>query len=187
MRSVFFTILLLSSVTANAALFSFSGNLENRDDVQLFNFTTDSFSNVTLQTFSYAEGGFDPALALYNNSGDLIALNDDAFDDGFLVPADPVSGFQYDSLLMANLDAGEYTVALMPFPIFPENTLADGFQVFDAQDLNGRSDFWALDIDGVSVATEASVVSAVPIPAAVWLFGTGLIGLFGMMKIKKTA
>jgi len=39
---------------------------------------------------------------------------------------------------------------------------------------NGRIGHWQLD-----------VVSAVPVPAAVWLFGSGLLGLIGVAKRKK--
>ena len=39
-----------------------------------------------------------------------------------------------------------------------------------------------LEIDNVSVTAD---VSAVPVPAAVWLFGSGLLGLVGMARRKK--
>jgi len=35
-------------------------------------------------------------------------------------------------------------------------------------------------------STYGTDVSAVPVPAAVWLFGSGLIGLVGLVKRKKT-
>jgi len=33
---------------------------------------------------------------------------------------------------------------------------------------------------------EGTIASAVPVPAAVWLFGSGLIGLFGFAKRRKS-
>jgi hypothetical protein len=39
-------------------------------------------------------------------------------------------------------------------------------------------------IDNVSISAD---VNAVPVPAAVWLFGSGLIGLVGMARKKKAA
>jgi hypothetical protein len=39
-----------------------------------------------------------------------------------------------------------------------------------------------LEIDNVSVTAD---VSAVPVPAAVWLFGSGLLGLVGVARRKK--
>jgi hypothetical protein len=50
----------------------------------------------------------------------------------------------------------------------------DGVAVTDARDTLTYADF-----------TEASAV--VPVPAAVWLFGSGLLGLVGMARRKKTA
>jgi len=41
---------------------------------------------------------------------------------------------------------------------------------------------WAIGFDDVQLT-----VSAVPVPAAVWLFGTALVGLFGFGKRRKTA
>jgi hypothetical protein len=48
-------------------------------------------------------------------------------------------------------------------------------------DANCFADFF---IDNVSITTE---VSAVPVPAAVWLFGSGLVGLVGAARRKKAA
>ena len=36
-------------------------------------------------------------------------------------------------------------------------------------------------------AVRAGDVGAVPVPAAIWLFGTGLLGLIGITRRKKTA
>jgi len=47
-----------------------------------------------------------------------------------------------------------------------------------------------LSIDNASLSNivfvdNVSVVSAVPVPAATWLFGTGIIGLIGIAKRNK--
>ena len=48
-------------------------------------------------------------------------------------------------------------------------------------DVTGNVTFFALgEVDNIAF-------SAVPIPAAIWLFGTGLLGLFGVAKRKKPA
>lgn len=41
--------------------------------------------------------------------------------------------------------------------------------------------------DGLNVETVAMEVQTVPVPAAVWLFGSGLLGLVGIARRKKTA
>jgi hypothetical protein len=74
---------------SQAADFSFMGNFTEDDEVQLFNFTVGSTSDVTLRSYSYAgginaagqtiaRGGFDPILALFNSSGLRIGEQDDA-------------------------------------------------------------------------------------------------------------
>lgn len=49
------------------------------------------------------------------------------------------------------------------------------------QDVNGKV------VNHLAWAVHAGDVSAVPIPAAVWLFGSGLLGLMGIAKHKKAA
>ena len=79
---------LLLSNLANAANFSFTGNLSTPNEIQTFNFTVGLPSSVTLRTWSYAggtnadgavivRGGFDPILALFDSTGALIDQNDD--------------------------------------------------------------------------------------------------------------
>ena len=67
---------------SNAADFSFTGNFNLDNDVQLFNFSVGAPSTVTLRTWSYAgginaagqtiaRGGFDPIQAVFNSTGTL--------------------------------------------------------------------------------------------------------------------
>ena len=53
-------------------------------------------------------------------------------------------------------------------------TLSDGYQDWDLEDHNLYA--WAV---------RAGDVAPVPVPAAVWLFGSGLVGLVGMARRKK--
>ena len=41
------------------------------------------------------------------------------------------------------------------------------------------------DFDAVATYADFTLVSQVPVPAAVWLFGSGLLGLVGMARRKK--
>ncbi len=188
MKKLLFIAIYLFSFNVNSAPlnFSFTGNLANDDDVQLFNFTVGTTSNVTLRTWSYAgginadgvvipDGGFDPILALFNSAGTLIDENDDGSPTE--VSADPTTGEFYDSFLTTTLSPGDYTVSVAQFSNFAIGpTLSDGFAGSARVNFEGRTDFWAFDVLGVDQAT------VVPIPAAIWLFGAGLFGLIGVRK-----
>jgi hypothetical protein len=76
--------------------FSFTGTFGADDDVQLFSFTTDGSSTVTLRSYSYAggtqadgnvmsHGGFDPGMTLFDATGLRIGKDDDNDDDGEVV------------------------------------------------------------------------------------------------------
>ena len=56
-------------------------------------------------------------------------------------------------------------------------------QVFGFRQLSTDSDFGA----ATTTVSDFSAPSAIPVPAAVWLFGSGLIGLVGIARRKKTA
>ena len=62
-------VLLLSTQSATAGNFDFSGNLSQDDSVQFFSFTLTSPSMVEIDTTSYALGGFTPLLTLWNSAG----------------------------------------------------------------------------------------------------------------------
>ena len=177
------TVLAAGSASALAANVSFTGHLAAANDVQLFNFTLNATSNVTLRTWSYAggvnaagsaigAGGFDPIVSLFFGSGST-ALLIGASDDGFGVATDSSTGSALDSLLDSfGLGAGTYTVALTQSANFANGpTLADGFLGAGNPGFDGRSSTWALDFRGVSTAT------AVPEPTTLVL---GLLGLVAM-------
>ncbi len=66
--------------------------------------------------------------------------------------------------------------------------LSDGFRGEPAGELVDKTIInrnWATSVHGRPVAS--FLVSSVPVPAAVWLFGSGLLGLIGFSKRKKTA
>ena len=191
MKKIHAAVLAMGFVTgnANAADFSFTGNFEHDDEVQEFNFTvTAPVSGTTLRTWSYAggtnaagaevaRGGFDPIVALFDGSGNLIDQNDDS---GLVL--DPVSLAAYDSLLTHALSAGNYTATVTQYSSFANGPLlADGFQGTSHTNFSSRDSHWALDILNVNSASiGASYISETPpIPEpesyALLLAGLGLI------------
>jgi hypothetical protein len=96
---------------AQAAVLSFNGSFTKDDDQQFLSFTQGALSPVTLQTSSYAAGGFDPIVAVFDAKGLLIAQN----DDGVGVTPDPSTGAALDSLLTVSLGAGQYIISLTEF------------------------------------------------------------------------
>ena len=108
--------LAIISFNASAATFSFTGEFSADDDVQLFDFTVAGPSMVALRSYGYgggtqsdgnvvSSGGFDPILALFNDAGILIAINDD--DTTSTVNPDPDTTFEWDTYLTIDLLAGD--------------------------------------------------------------------------------
>ncbi|MDE3197432.1 MAG: DVUA0089 family protein, partial [Acidobacteriota bacterium] len=95
---------------ANASGFSFSTSFNQDDDQRSFYFTLTSAGRVILQTSSYAAGGFDPSLAVFDSAGNLIASNQDGGCAN--VAPNPVTGFCWDAYLSLNLPAGTYQAVL---------------------------------------------------------------------------
>ena len=200
-------VISLVSVVAKADDFSFTGNLNSINDVQIFTFTVGSGSNVVLRTWSYAggvnaagqsiaEGGFDPILALFQGTGSGAVFINQNDDGGSNVPADAVTGAHYDTYLAVNgLTPGDYTVSIMDYANFAIGpTLGAGFTggaltggtYLDATEHN-RDSHWAFDILGVEAATNPTAqptdgTPAVPEPSSIALLGSGLLGVANLAR-----
>ena len=184
------------TASSQAATFTFSGNIANHNDIVRvdFNLANDA-TNVRVWTDSYLNGtNFDPITALWNtNTGARLGEND---DNSSIAPGQTVfdSGFS-----LASLAAGNYFFTMALFPNFSNGSnISDGFS-FDGQapiaiadynqpanSNNLRGTFWRINLDGVDGA--AGPVdpnpSAVPVPGAVWLFGSALLGFAGFGRKK---
>ena len=129
------------------------------DRVVWFEFELDGVANVYLDTNQINVE--DSVMALYDDdtAGTLLGQNDDCADGVF-----------WSCLSYSNLQQGTYLVGVSLL-------------------LNTFSDLWMLTSENQSNENEyaglnitVSAVSAVPIPAAIWLFGTALIGFVGMSR-----
>ena len=150
-----------------------TGTLPNQNTALEEMFTLTSPKNLTVTTDSYAAGGFEPNLFLFNSAGDEVAAG-----NPFGSP-DPNTGIVGDMQLTAtDLAAGAYTVAVTDFLLNQSLTatnLSDGFAVnfgsgttFVDSNGNTRTGNFAFTINAASAAPE---------PATLWLGATFLAGL----------
>ncbi|MDD5271932.1 MAG: DVUA0089 family protein [Methylovulum sp.] len=185
-------LLLLSSQSALAADFSFTGNFTQDSDVQLFNFSlaADS-SSLIIDTLSLnggvnaagttiASGGFDPYLAIFRETDGQWFYSTEiknAGDEAFIA----------DSPLFA----GNYILALTQTDNFrADDHLSDGFayalgltsfaSIAFTTNGGGGSGHWAVDIKNVDSAD----IPPVPTPEALTLT---LMGMLGWQLSKKIA
>lgn len=181
-------LLSLSAASANAASFTFTGNLENRNATTHFDFSLASIStSVRAWTDSFLSGvNFDPIIAIWQQVGSdyqLIGQNDDN--------SSVVAGqTRFDAgLTFASLAAGNYRLTVAPYNNFARGTLfSQGFQ-FDSQPITSHGyagNFFRVNIDGVD---SASPVSPVPEPEtyAMLLAGFGLMAGIARRRKKQLA
>jgi hypothetical protein len=186
-------ILALNVVSApevTAASFSFAGNFTRDDNVLLFTFSLLNNASVSVSTSSYASGGFDPTLTLFDSSGVFIDQNQD------------ISTSNFDSSMTDLLLAGNYIVALTQYDNFPvaddinNKLLSDGFTQQGQGNFTGpeflggpgsfinidgeqRTSLWAVDFQGVDAA---GIPTPVPEPSTLLLFAAGLAGMYALRR-----
>lgn len=189
LRSVLLCLTLLGANAASAASFKFSfdGNFENHNDIARINFSlVNEAYNVKLWTDSFQDGAnFDPITALWNQAtGELIDENDDNSE----IAQDQT---RYDSgLAFFSLPAGDYFFTVAAFSNWAQgNNISDGF-LFDGETPIALADwdqpanfqnmgaFWRVNL----TYDDKVVINEVPVPAAVWLFGSGLMVLLGFNR-----
>jgi hypothetical protein len=140
-----------------------SGSLTNEDTVLLELLTLPSISNLTATTTSYALGGFEPNLVLFNPAGIAIA-------DGTPFGVVASTGIVGDSRLTANnLPAGMYTLALSDYELNQSLTatnLSDGFTANYGDGINFIDTNGNLRSGAYSFTVTAT--SPTPEPAPIW-------------------
>ena len=136
------------------------------NNIAWFQFTLSGLSNVNLDTFG--SGILDTVLALYDSSGAIVGQNDDC--------GSPTS-FQ-SCLTLTNLVSDTYLAGILKFSSDEDGNAAIFVNMWEATASSADDTPTArlnLDISAVPIG-------AVPVPAAVWLFGTALIGFVGMSR-----
>ncbi len=153
------------SSNVNAGTVTYTGSFTNSNDMQLFDmaFPTGSIGG----SIAAATVGFDPILSLFDSTGTTLLAQDDD------------SGPGLDSLIAGNLPIGSYILALTRYSFFP-NSINDTRAGFASEGLNWSVTFTGPD-DAI-IAVRGGNPSAVPVPAAAWLFGSAVLGLFGLRR-----
>lgn len=179
-RNILMGIALLTSGAANSAtVFSpevnVDGTLENVDFIYLSVPT-----NFTLGLFDAGDTTFVTPLQV--NTGNAVSFTPNT-----------TGAVSYTA-------TNDQTASSIPIPTTLGGNAAFILGMFDANQVTWFGDSGATDISGgAGTAFNVSFTSAsgqvmgidmrlaVPVPAAIWLFGSGLLGMIGIARRKKTA
>jgi len=179
MKKVMFIIVgMLVSVSVNAA--TYTGTFNGDDDVVYVSLNVTESALYHFESFGYAggtmsdgtvvsDGGFDSVFHLFSPFATEIAY----MDDGRGV-ASASSGSSFDFMTDIWLAAGNYYIAITQFSNFWDGSNWEGSQTTGFEDIDGniRSDAYAFEY----------TVSAVPVPAALFLFAPALLGFLGLRR-----
>lgn len=187
---LFFTALSTGAANAAVTTHQFTGNFNTGNDVFTYAFTITEDTLATFETFGYAggtlangttvaDGGFDPTLTLFGSTLPTPVISDDG--DSVESRESASSEFSWDDLIILTLAPGNYTIALTQFDNNWNTTInswtnlaVDSF--IDSAN-NQRTSAYALQV--------TLEPAPVPVPAAIWLFGSGLFGLLWSAKRKQ--
>ncbi|MBL8179392.1 MAG: DVUA0089 family protein [Bryobacterales bacterium] len=202
----------LGCFAAFGAGFSHTGTFLNDNDLKYFNVTLGADGVLTVRTFGYAgglnqlgntiaDGGFAPALWVFDGAGTLLAQD----SVGGTVPIcngrgiDPTTGSCYDALVPVFLPAGAYTVVLSQQGNNPLGVLSDGFfysppngndpdftgdnsgqigtKFVDPFGIAVRNGNWAVDFTGDTLRSASA--ADIPEPGSACLLLMGVAALAG--------
>jgi hypothetical protein len=148
-----------------------TGTLASQGTPLLETFSLASTTVLTVTSTSYATGGFQPNLFLFNSTGNEVAVG-----SPFGV-ADPTTHIIGDSRISALVPAGSYTLAITDFLLNQSLTstkLSAGF----TQNYGDGATFQDADGNTRTGAFSITVTaSAVPEPTTLWLSATCLAAL----------
>ncbi|WP_373528405.1 DVUA0089 family protein [Nostoc sp.] len=180
--------------SAHALDFTFTGNLDNRNQVLLFDFSIAQTQSVTVFSSSVREGGFDPILAVWDSAGNLIIQQDDGGQTSGVSNGVSYNLNPLDTYFTQVLNAGSYKASLTAFPNFANGTnLSQGFQYdsLEIQNFSSPSEaFWRFHIvnadeSSYTVINSAAVPFDIPGGATIPAVG-GLLALGLMRKARKS-
>ncbi len=118
-------VLLFFLAAGSGRATSFSGIFGEDDDVALFNFVANTAELVTIETSSYASGGFAPTGFLFDGLGDVLTLTNGTCGQ---VGQDSTTLNCDDLYFQDTIGPGSFTLALAVYNNTPVGTLpGDGF------------------------------------------------------------
>lgn len=136
--------------------------------------------------FDFAAPTYDPLTNTNDGNRLEVAFYDNATRFPFNSPTRP--GMSFSGNGRANNQLGAwFDVLEIEYDINGDLlSLAVDFRQFDeSEDMTGASTFGSLRVNSdIALNLTGEPISAVPVPAAVWLFGSGLIGLIGVARKK---
>ena len=200
--SVLFLAFFSGPVSAHAAVvdgsisqITYGSNLSDSSvSVDYWNFTVNTTGNITIDILSWERDPVDWSWVDVNGDGEdsfidsvvyvfndtvagsnLYTSNDDASsnagrDDGSISNA--------DSYISQDFDAGDYILAISDYAFDIDEAVAGLNQSCTIPYTSGVGDYGDYQI------TFTGDVSVVPIPGALWLLGSGLLGLIGIKRKK---
>ena len=165
--------LALFAGSAQANIISTSVYIDSTNTVDYVNFNvTDSgdFLIISDDGFIFDNGRLDPHALLFKYSDPLSAANFIAENDNFITD---------DSWILNNLQIGSYVLALSDSILTIQEAI-NGININDfSRKTAGNIDVTIKSINGKA---EFGNPSAVPVPAAAWLFGSALLGFAGFRR-----
>ncbi|GFM35912.1 DVUA0089 family protein [Desulfovibrio psychrotolerans] len=201
-RTLYFIVvglLAITASTAKAADYDYFGTIRYHNEILQFNFSVLTSDTRTFFSSSWDDGGFDPTLALWDEFGNIIALQ----DDGLYTGSTTSNGVSYthgvwDTFLSVFLDPGNYILTMTVYNNFNNGTnLSDGFFLQDEYPIlltalepsayGVNQDFYAFHILNVETATGPGGPIPTPEPSAFLLFGSGIIGLIVFTRRNRVA
>ncbi len=198
-----------------AAIVNQSGLLDMTNDIQYFDSAMGTLNSVEVEYLFHADTSYSASCATTLPTQDtctaaISGANSHGVVDGPLDVLNPVPAPFFDTRT-ENVNDGEFTFDGSFDSTFSGSQLFTGLETLafvgsglfgfnpfaDAQCVQDSAETFAVTCDtaytsvpnvgSYKVTYDFSRPSAVPVPAAVWLFGTALIGLVGFGKRKKAA
>lgn len=175
------TIGLLGATSAQASTITNYTDNYNADDITLSATGTDSDSWI----FDITTDGFDPVTEDVLSATILLEWDEDDDDDGEY--GDDPEEHKSGTVTLANLTVGTENFSNVLSEVAVTVGLTSIVTLSETGQLSATLSVISgeLEFETATLVAITEEITAVPIPAAAWLFGSGLLGLFGIARRQK--